>query len=500
MARALQRTSRRNFEPSIGVMGVMRIACCVFVAVLCSLAWPRRPRRAADDVLVLGSRRAACARARTPSPPRRPDDARAAARRGAAPAAATAADEEAPHRDRRAQAPARRAGDRRPTTTRARRAAYDGRQAPRQAASPAPAERRCAAVLAHVEGIAARGELTPSRLAPLWLTLERNREWWTHGPLLALRRSASSSRAPSSSGSTTPARGCSSRCSATSASSTGSGAAARTPGSGTCSTSCCRCRRARRRPRLGVLLHLRRRPAAVGQRPGPGHGRPGARARGQAAAPRGGRPADRPARRSAIFRSAAAARASACRPTHGDHYLIYSFAPNLRVLNGFIQSLDRALRLRAAADDPRGAAAVRQAAEPRGARARSRRYDTGAWSLYSRGSVTHESDLGYHELLQGFLGEPVRAHGRSPSTARPPTTSWPTSTRPPVLALHDATAARRPRRAACASRCRRSRPSALRITRGDSVVESRRSALVGYGRARFGWARPAPRGRPTRCG
>ena len=27
-------------------------------------------------------------------------------------------------------------------------------------------------------------------------------------------------------------------------------------------------------------------------------------------------------------------------------------------------------------------------------------YDTGAWSLYSRGSVERESDLGYHTLLR----------------------------------------------------------------------------------------------------
>jgi hypothetical protein len=32
-------------------------------------------------------------------------------------------------------------------------------------------------------------------------------------------------------------------------------------------------------------------------------------------------------------------------------------------------------------------------------------YDTGAWSLYSRGSSTHESDLNYHELLRDFLAQ-----------------------------------------------------------------------------------------------
>ena len=43
-------------------------------------------------------------------------------------------------------------------------------------------------VLAAVEGIAARRQLTPSRLTPLWLTLQRNLEWWTTGPLLASGR------------------------------------------------------------------------------------------------------------------------------------------------------------------------------------------------------------------------------------------------------------------------------------------------------------------------
>jgi hypothetical protein len=41
------------------------------------------------------------------------------------------------------------------------------------------------AVLANVEQMAAAGALTPSRLAALFLTLDRNRQWWTTGPLLA---------------------------------------------------------------------------------------------------------------------------------------------------------------------------------------------------------------------------------------------------------------------------------------------------------------------------
>ena len=54
--------------------------------------------------------------------------------------------------------------------------------------------------------------------------------------------------------------------------------------------------RAGRRARVGVLLHVRRRPAAVGERARAGDRGAGAGARGHAAAARGRRAADRPAR------------------------------------------------------------------------------------------------------------------------------------------------------------------------------------------------------------
>ncbi len=41
------------------------------------------------------------------------------------------------------------------------------------------------AVIDNLHGIAARGLLTPSRLPALFLTLDRNRQWWTTGPLLS---------------------------------------------------------------------------------------------------------------------------------------------------------------------------------------------------------------------------------------------------------------------------------------------------------------------------
>ena len=85
----------------------------------------------------------------------------------------------------------------------------------------------------------------------------------------------------------------------------------------------------------------------------------------------------------------------------GNHYAIYSFAPELRVLNGFIQSLVGLHDYARLSGDPRGTALF-EAAEPQ-ARHEVPLYDTGAWSLYSRGSSTDESSRGYHDLLQGFL-------------------------------------------------------------------------------------------------
>jgi hypothetical protein len=41
------------------------------------------------------------------------------------------------------------------------------------------------AVIENLHGIAVAGMLTPSRLPALFLTLDRNRRWWTTGPLLS---------------------------------------------------------------------------------------------------------------------------------------------------------------------------------------------------------------------------------------------------------------------------------------------------------------------------
>jgi hypothetical protein len=85
----------------------------------------------------------------------------------------------------------------------------------------------------------------------------------------------------------------------------------------------------------------------------------------------------------------------------GAHYLQYSGLPRLHILNGFIQSLVGLYDFAELTADK----TARKLFEDGDAVARREvpRFDTGAWSLYSRGSASRESDLGYHTLLRDFL-------------------------------------------------------------------------------------------------
>jgi hypothetical protein len=85
----------------------------------------------------------------------------------------------------------------------------------------------------------------------------------------------------------------------------------------------------------------------------------------------------------------------------GAHYAQYSFWPSLRIVNGFVQSLVGLYDVAQITGDARAAQLF--ADGDRVARAEVPTFDTGAWSLYSRGSITRESDLHYHTLLRDFL-------------------------------------------------------------------------------------------------
>lgn len=83
----------------------------------------------------------------------------------------------------------------------------------------------------------------------------------------------------------------------------------------------------------------------------------------------------------------------------GSHYLIYSFAPRLEVLNGFLQSLIGLSDYTKISRSERGGRLFR--AGDRAARRTIPAYDTGDWSLYSKGG--RRSDVGYHKLVTDFL-------------------------------------------------------------------------------------------------
>jgi hypothetical protein len=85
----------------------------------------------------------------------------------------------------------------------------------------------------------------------------------------------------------------------------------------------------------------------------------------------------------------------------GIHYAQYSFWPSLRIINGFVQSLVGLYDVAQITGDPRAAQLF--ADGDKTARKEVPAFDTGAWSYYSRGAITRESDLSYHTLLRDFL-------------------------------------------------------------------------------------------------
>ncbi|HSZ69253.1 MAG TPA: D-glucuronyl C5-epimerase family protein [Solirubrobacteraceae bacterium] len=120
----------------------------------------------------------------------------------------------------------------------------------------------------------------------------------------------------------------------------------------------------------------------------------------------------------------------------GARYAEYTYAPSDRILNGFIQSLNGLYDYAKLTGDPLG----RQLFEAGDAAARSEvpAYDTGAWSKYDQYT---ESNLNYHELLAEFLqdlctrtdeGPPVPAAPKAPAPPPAATTPTGTTTAPPT--------------------------------------------------------------------
>lgn len=123
------------------------------------------------------------------------------------------------------------------------------------------------------------------------------------------------------------------------------------------------------------------------------------------------------------------------------------------------------------------------------------RHDTGAWSLYSLGRVSRESDLGYHLLVRDFLaGLCRRAAGAPYCAASERFTAY--TREPPVLRLRTRRVRAGATRAVSFGLSKVSRVG-VRISQGGRRVLVRELGTLPYGRASFAWDVPRRAGRYT---
>jgi hypothetical protein len=181
----------------------------------------------------------------------------------------------------------------------------------------------------------------------------------------------------------------------------------------------------------------------------------------------------------------------------GAIYAEYSYAPDDRILNGFIQALVGLYDYTSISKDPLGLALFE--AGDAAARGEVPLYNTGAWSLYDQFG---ESNLNYHELLTEFLqhlcertrnGPPIRqTNAPIPgdqiycATAASFTADLHT---PPLIALLSKTL---PAGARAGVQISLSKISAVRLTVSQTGrVVWRNGATVQRGRPRLLWVTPA---------
>ena len=464
-------------------MASMRILGCVLIAVACGLAGAGAAQAA--PVLVMG------------------EDGRVHRHAGSlAPAQGFPAVAPARARPARAAAAARRrtvvgelkalraAGAIDQATYAERRAAYE--DARRTAGRLSGARRvELGAVVATLEDVAARGQLTASRLAPLFLTLERNREWWTRGPLLA------SGRRVGFAGSEIvwqyyPGAGIQIQVLGTFGKVNALWSSRQNAALGRAVDELLPLAA----ERAGGLAWEYYFPYRAGRAPWVSSLAQGTALQALArAATRLDREAEVFAvtgRGLALFERAApeGVRVPA---GSGTHYAQYSFEPQLRILNGFVQSLVGLYDYGRLAADAR-ATALFSAGERR-AREEVPAYDTGAWSLYSRGSVQRESDLGYHTLLRDFLSSLCnRTRAETYCGAVERFTGY--LDEPPVLAVRT-TRLRGGGYRRIAVSLSKIAGVTLRIERAGKLVHTRYVGALSYGRHTLGWQVPKPAGEYT---
>jgi D-glucuronyl C5-epimerase C-terminus len=350
------------------------------------------------------------------------------------------------------------------------------------------------AVRGTLDAIADRGQLTPSRIPPLFLTLQRNTEWWTQGPLL------SSGQRTGFSGSELvwqyyPGQGLQIQWLGTfgklnalvkpKSTRTNAEASALTDEILSLASE-----------RAGGLAWEYEFTFGGGAPPWVSSLAQGTGLQALArAAVKLGRQADVlpiAQRGLAIFQAAppAGVRVGPGPGWAGPHYLQYSFAPGLYILNGFTQSIVGLHDYAQLTGDP-----TAEGLYAEGERELEREvpaYDTGAWSLYERGTSSYESSLSYHDLLQNFLVSMCdRTHADVYCDTALRFAEY--ESQPPALAV----ASPKVRGGGLGTlRVRLSKISSVsvRIARGTTTVWSRALGTVGHGVHRLRWAAPKRRG------
>jgi hypothetical protein len=400
------------------------------------------------------------------------------------------------------------------------RATYDARMATYRDARRLHARLRGArrnalgAVLANLDAIAARGDLTVSRLPELFETVARNRQWWANGPLLSYGRRVSFQSSPLVWQHYT-------------------GEGLQIQWLGTFGKANALWKSGTHDEDLRTLLDAA--VALAAQRAGgiafeylfdfDGGRPPWASGLAQAtgiqalsrAAIRLGQPSYFAAARAAlgIFRTAPPSGVRVATAV-GAHYLLYSHAPGLRVLNAFTQAVNGLHDFALLANDAEGRALF--AAGEAQLRSELLAYDTGAWSRYS---LHREADLSYHKLARDFLAnlctrledDAARASGAPSAPAAPTGGVAPQVPAQPAPPMPDATpycaAATRfsaylrqpPVIALVSRRARAGRRAVLRLTLSKpsyvklAVKRGRRTLVVlnarlGSGRRALVWAYP----------
>jgi hypothetical protein len=167
----------------------------------------------------------------------------------------------------------------------------------------------------------------------------------------------------------------------------------------------------------------------------------------------------------------------------GAHYLQYSFAPSLRILNGFVQSLNGLFDFATLANDDGGRFLF--AVGDAEARAELPAYDTGGWSRYSN---LRDSDLSYHKLLRDFLAALCTRTGTADYCTYAERFTVDLTSRPVVALVTPATRPRQRRITALGFTV--DKPATVSVTVARPGFSRTLAGRVAAGRRSFAWRPP----------